>query len=97
MPQRVRFSTKVLDLLELAMWGTHARTGEDSEDLTLTPAGKFTDAKASHIYEALDKQEKDGVLVVEGWRFESKEGVMEAIHDIARRLQFELTKQVRKR
>ena len=97
MPQRVRFNTRVLDLLESAMWGTHARAGEKCDDLTLTPAGKFTDAMASHIYEALHKQERDGLLIVEGWQFESKGRVMEAIHDIAKRLQFALKKQARER
>jgi hypothetical protein len=61
--------------------------------VTLTPAGKFTDKMASDIYEALDKQEVNGVLVVEGWQFDSKERVMEAIHDLATRLQFALKKQ----
>src|SRR5262245_10774767 len=35
------------------MWGTHARQGDDREDLTLTPAGKFTDAMASRIWKAV--------------------------------------------
>jgi cell division protein YceG involved in septum cleavage len=63
----------------------------------LTPAGKFTDQMASDIYKALDKQDVNGVLVVEGYQFENKERVMDAIHDLAKHLQFELKKQVRKR
>src|SRR5262249_40220506 len=60
--------------------------------ITLTPAGKFTDKMASDIYNALDKQDINGILVVEGFRFASKERVMEAIHKLATRLQFELKK-----
>jgi len=63
--------------------------------VTLTPAGKFTDKMASDIYEALDKRDVNGVLVVEDYQFESKERVMEAIHNLAKRLQFELKKQPR--
>jgi hypothetical protein len=56
------------------------------DDLTLTPAGKFTDAMASDIYNAFEKRElPDGGLMVEG--------VMEAIHDLAKQLRFALRKQ----
>ena len=66
--------------------------------VTPTPAGKVTDAMASDIYGALEKCElPNGLLLVEGWHFENKERVMEAIHDLAKRLQFELKKQARKR
>jgi len=41
--------------------------------------------------------ENEPSLIVEGCAFESKERVMEAIHDLATRLQFELKKQARKR
>jgi hypothetical protein len=74
------------------------------ESATLTPAGKFTDAMASDIYNALEKREvwiRKGRaelrrLIVEGYQFASKERVMEAIHDIATRLRFELRKQGRR-
>jgi hypothetical protein len=67
------------------------------DDLTLTSAGKFTGAMARDIYNALEKHEKSGVLYVEGCKFESKERVMDAIHDLADQIQFALTKQARKR
>jgi hypothetical protein len=162
--QRAQFRAKVVHLLEIATWGTHARTADQQkpqanpkldklierrkaeqagltkeqvmerkrkphglaksqaeqdrkqrelaasvrsslrsqrvpvEDLTLTPAGKFTDAMASDIYNALEIHVlPNGLLLVEGCQFESKERVMEAIHDLARRLQFELKKQPRKK
>jgi hypothetical protein len=89
--QRAHFNAKVVRLLEHATWSTHARQGEHSEDLTLTPAGKFTDAMASDIYNALEKRElPNGHLLVEGCRFGDKGRVMEAIHDIERQLQFAL-------
>jgi hypothetical protein len=65
--------------------------------VTFTPAGKSTDKTASDIYNALDVEElPNGLLLVEGWHFENKERVMEAIHDLARQLQFELKKQARR-
>jgi hypothetical protein len=73
------------------------------EVVTLTPAGKFTDATARDIYNALekrllskkskDKDDENGRQVVEGYQFENKARVMDAIHDIAKRLQSELKKQ----
>jgi hypothetical protein len=96
LPPRAQFNAKVVQLLELAMWGTQAKQDdrEQNHDLTLTPAGKFTDAMASDIYHALEKRElPNGLLLVEGWRFENKERVMEAIHDLAKQLQFALKKQ----
>ena len=97
--EKIRFNAKVVHLLEMAMWGTHANQGDNREDLTLTPAGKFTDAMASDIYDALAKQElPNGQLLVEGCRFENKERVMEAIHNMAKPLlQFELRKQPRRK
>ena len=90
-PQRVQFSAKVVHLLELAFWGTQAK---QKVDATLTPAGKFTGAMANNIFNALEKRElPDGHLLVEGSQFESKGRVMEAIHDLAEKLQFELRKQ----
>jgi hypothetical protein len=73
--------------------------------ITLTPAGKFTYRTARDIYNALEKREvwvrkgKAEVkrLVVEGYQFENKERVMQAIHDLATLLDFALKKQVRKR
>jgi hypothetical protein len=54
-------------------------------DLSLTPGGKVTDASARKIYDALEKRElPNGLPDVEGWRFENKERVMDAIHDLAR-------------
>jgi hypothetical protein len=92
LPQRPLFKAKVIHLFEMAMWGTHAKQGDDREDLTLTPAGKFTEVMASDIYRALEKQ-SESPLVVEGYQFESKERVMEAIHDLAEQLHFALRKQ----
>ena len=64
------------------------------DDLTLTPAGKFTDARASDIFKALEKRKlPDGHLIVQGCRFENKDRVREAIRDLARQLQFALKKQ----
>jgi hypothetical protein len=64
------------------------------EDLTLTPAGKFTDAMASDIYNALEKHElPNGHLIVEGWQFENQARVRDAIHDLAKRIGFTLRKQ----
>jgi len=61
------------------------------------PAGKVTNATASHIYEALEKRElPNGHLLVEGWQFASKDRVMDAIHDVARQLRCSLKKQARK-
>ena len=49
---------------------------------------------ANDIFNALEKRElPDGHLLVEGSQFESKGRVMEAIHDLAEKLQFELRKQ----
>jgi len=96
--------------------------------VTLTPAGKFTDAMASHIWKAvvdvaLKEPETRSVIeqqlaaaesygLTKGWRnkkrqtieqivaeiygFKTKEGAMDAIHDLATRLQVELKKQRRK-
>jgi hypothetical protein len=74
------------------------------------PAGKITDKRASDIFNALDieqmlpngtwevwdkKKKLIGRLKVEGDNFEDKKSVMDAIHDVARRLQFRLKKQKR--
>ena len=78
--------------------------GKFTDVVMLTPAGKFTDQTASDIYDALEKHpwrtlvdgrwiEDKRQVVVEGWRFDSKERVMEAIHDLATDLQFALKKQ----
>jgi hypothetical protein len=75
------------------------------ESQTLTPAGKFTDAMASDIYNALEKREvwiRKGRaevrrLIVEGYQFASKERVMESIHKLAEQLQFALKKQPRRK
>jgi hypothetical protein len=112
-PQRKQFNAKVVLLLEHAMEKTHSRPVSDlgwigNEALTLMPAGMFTDQMASDIYDALEKHpwrtlvngrwiEDKRQVVVEGFRFENKERVMDAIHDLAKRLQFELKKQLRKR
>ena len=91
--ERAAFNRRVILLFEQAMWGTYVREGS-REDLMFTPAGKFTDAMASDIYKALKKHElANGHLIVEGCRFENKERTMEAIHDLAKRLQFALRKQ----
>ena len=91
--ERTAFNRKIILLFEQAMWGTYVRQA-NREDLMFTPAGKFTDAMASNIHKALEKHElPNGHLIVEGCRFENKERAMEAIHDIARRLHFELRKQ----
>ena len=72
------------------MWGTYVSQGK-REDLIFTPAGQFTDAMASDIFNALKKRDlPNGHLLVEGCQFESKERVMEAIHDLERQLQFAL-------
>jgi hypothetical protein len=92
--EKIQFNAKVVQLLETAM-GVTESLFRDSPDFTLTPAGKFTNAMANDIWDALRKEEKDGVLYVEGCKSESKEDVMEAIHDLARKLQFELRKQKR--
>lgn len=65
----------------------------------LTPAGKFTDAMASDIFERLEKRElPNGHLKVEECRdFASKERGMDAIHDLAKQLRFELRKQARRK
>jgi hypothetical protein len=72
--------------------------------VTLTPAGNFTDATARDIYNALEKRylskkgkenDENGPQVVEGYQFENRERVREAIHDLATRLQFELKKQAK--
>jgi hypothetical protein len=91
--ERAAFNRKVILLFEQAMWGTYVREG-NREDLMFAPAGKFTDAMASDIYKALEKRElPNGHLIVKGCRFENKERTMEAIHDLAKRLQFALRKQ----
>jgi len=61
------------------------------------PAGRFTDAIATDIFNALEKRElPNGRLLVEGHEFTSKEDAMDAIHDLATRLQFRLKKQRRR-
>ena len=63
---------------------------------TTTPAGKFTDAMARDIYNALERRElPNHNLLVEGHEFKRKERVMDAIHDIATQLDFALRKQKR--
>jgi hypothetical protein len=93
--ERAAFNRKVILLFEQAMWGTYVSQGK-REDLVLTPAGQFTDAMANDIFNAL-KQHKlpNGHLIVESCRFENEQRVMEAIHDLARQLQFALKKQPR--
>ena len=72
------------------MWGTYVSQGK-REDLIFTPAGQFTDAMASDIFNALEQRElPNGPLIVAGCRFENKERVRGAIHDLARQLQFAL-------
>jgi hypothetical protein len=89
--ERAAFNRKIILLFEQA----YVRQG-NREDLTFTPAGKFTDAMASDIYKALKKHElPNGHLKVENCRFENKERTMEAIRDLAKRLQFALKKQAR--
>jgi hypothetical protein len=103
---RGRFNAKVVrllylavqeHLLEVAMRGTRTERRKLQAALGVLgspfPAGKFTDAMARHIFDALDKHEKDGKLYVEGCIFGSEKLVMEAIQDIAKRLQVELPKQ----
>jgi hypothetical protein len=72
--------------------------------VTLSPAGKSTDKTASDIYNCLDVKrdedgkisvDSDGKITVECCKFESKKRAMDAIHDIAKRLQFKLKKQKR--
>jgi hypothetical protein len=71
--------------------------------ITLTPAGNFTDKTARNIYNALDKHSvwaKKGRsevehIIAEGYQFENKERIIEAIQDFAKRLQFGLKKQAR--
>ena len=61
------------------------------------PAGRFTDAVARDIFNALEKRELlNGRLLVEGHEFRSKKDAMDAIHDLATRVQFRLKKQRRK-
>ncbi len=101
LPQRAQFNAKVVELLELAFWRTWAkqraqqeRKGRHMHSPTLTPAGKRTDLMASDIWHALEKRElPDGRLLVESWNVESKERVMEAIHDLAKSLRFKPRKQ----
>lgn len=97
--EKIQFNAEVVHLLELRMWGTNAiplALGVEEPDLTLTPAAKFTDATASDIYKALRKEEKKGVLYVEGCPFESKEDAMDGIRKLAKKLQFAMKKQTRK-
>jgi hypothetical protein len=61
---------------------------------TTTPAGRFTDAMARDIFNAVKKRElPNGRLWVEGHGFERKERVMDAIHDLAKQISFTLRKQ----
>ena len=56
-----------------------------------SPGVASTNAMASDIFNALKKRDlPNGHLLVEGCQFESKERVMEAIHDLERQLQFAL-------
>lgn len=88
--ERAAFNRKVILLFEQAMWGTYVSQGK-REDLIFTPAGQFTDAMASDIFNALEQRElPNGPLIVAGCRFENKERVRGAIHDLARQLQFAL-------
>jgi hypothetical protein len=49
---------------------------------------------ASDIFKALEKRKlPDGRWLVEGTQFKTKERGMDAIHDLAKRLQFALRKQ----
>jgi len=57
-----------------------------------TPFGMVAGFRARHIYDLLNKEDKDSVLMVEGHRFASKEDVMDAIHDFATFLRFEKKK-----
>jgi hypothetical protein len=103
---RGRFNAKVVrllnlavqeHLLEVAMRGTRTEQRKlRAALLSPFPAGKFTDAMATHIYANLKKHEKDGKLYVEDCIFGSEKLVKEAIHDLAERLQVELRKQPRK-
>jgi hypothetical protein len=97
LPQLAQFNAKVVHLLKMAMFETHLQ-GDNREsfvvDATATPAGKFTDAMASDIYNALEKRTlESGYLLVERCQFESKARVREAIHGLAKQLQFTLRKQ----
>ena len=61
------------------------------------PAGRFTGAMASDIFNALEKRElSNGGLLVEGHAFASKEDAMDAIRDLATWVQFRLKKQPRR-
>jgi hypothetical protein len=130
-PQRARFNAKVVHLIEIAWWGTDANRRSDLERAadelgltTLTPAGKFTDAMASHIWKAVvnaaseepeirslieqqfaagesygfktKKRQIIEQVVAENYGFKTKERAMDAIHDLATRLQFALKKQPRR-
>jgi hypothetical protein len=60
LPERVRFNAKVVRLVEIAWWGTDANRCSDLERAadelgltTLTPADKFTETMASHIWKAV--------------------------------------------
>jgi hypothetical protein len=109
LPQRAQFYAKVVSLFDQVRQENWRRLSKAEREAfpnlrrvpqvtTFTPAGKFTDKRTSDIYNALDKRElPNGLLLVEGWRFENKERVLEAIHDLAKRLQFELKKQPRKK
>jgi hypothetical protein len=49
---RAHFNAEVIRRLEGAFWSTHSKKGDNRESATLTPAGKFTDAKARQILES---------------------------------------------
>jgi hypothetical protein len=88
LPQRVQFNAKVLYLLETEMWATHIRKGDNREDLTLTPAGKFIDATAGQIYDSLDtvecpKEKQPHGITVELSYFENRERCCAAIRKLA--------------
>jgi hypothetical protein len=50
--ERAHFNAEVIRRLESAFWSTHSKKGDNREDAILTPAGKFTDAKARQILES---------------------------------------------
>ncbi len=65
------------------------------ESPTLTPGGKSADFTARDIYRQLEKEESGGLLRVEGLQFEKESRVMDAIHELAKKVDFGLRKQAR--
>jgi hypothetical protein len=92
---KTRFYVKTVSLFEQAFCETQAKR-KPLTAITLTPAGKSTDWTARDIYNAMEKHEKDGVLVVEGCPFERPERAIDAIVEFAKLLQLALKKQLRK-